>query len=192
MLTCAIVTPRSSDEPGAWYACLPLHVVYHYDPIPQPRQSNTSAAAPAAAKEVQEPMQSSSSGGRNANDADDAVMDSAQQLPCGQDAVAEEDEAMSEPGPAAAAAVSGQQQQLQPRAAGQSGDGAAVSNRSSSDEGGGSSSSAAEGSGLHLTEAESARVLGSQANLWCEYVQDEETAEYMLLPRLAAMAEAVW
>jgi len=31
-----------------------------------------------------------------------------------------------------------------------------------------------------------------QANLWTEYVADEATVEYMLLPRLAALAEAVW
>ncbi len=31
-----------------------------------------------------------------------------------------------------------------------------------------------------------------QANLWTEFVPDEEIAEYMLLPRLAAMAEALW
>lgn len=31
-----------------------------------------------------------------------------------------------------------------------------------------------------------------QANLWTEYIADEETVEYMLLPRLAALAEAVW
>jgi hypothetical protein len=43
-----------------------------------------------------------------------------------------------------------------------------------------------------LTEDEAAHILGSQANLWTEYVADEATAEYMLLPRLAALAEAVW
>lgn len=43
-----------------------------------------------------------------------------------------------------------------------------------------------------LSEAEAARILGSQANLWTEYVADEATAEYMLLPRLGALAEAVW
>lgn len=32
----------------------------------------------------------------------------------------------------------------------------------------------------------------SQANLWTEFVDNEGTAEYMLLPRLAAMAEALW
>ena len=32
----------------------------------------------------------------------------------------------------------------------------------------------------------------AQANLWTEYIADEETVEYMLLPRLAALAEAVW
>ncbi len=31
-----------------------------------------------------------------------------------------------------------------------------------------------------------------QANLWTEYVADEATAEYMLMPRLAAMAEVLW
>jgi hexosaminidase len=35
-------------------------------------------------------------------------------------------------------------------------------------------------------------VLGGQANLWTEYVADQDTAEYMLLPRLLAMAEALW
>ena len=43
-----------------------------------------------------------------------------------------------------------------------------------------------------LTPVEAARVLGSQANLWTEYVGDADTAEYMLLPRLCAMAEVLW
>jgi hexosaminidase len=43
-----------------------------------------------------------------------------------------------------------------------------------------------------LTEAEAAHVLGGQANLWTEYVADGGHAEYMALPRLAALAEAVW
>ncbi|WIA17432.1 hypothetical protein OEZ85_014282 [Tetradesmus obliquus] len=38
----------SACEPGAWYACLPLHVVYQYDPIPSP-WPDAAAAAPAAA-----------------------------------------------------------------------------------------------------------------------------------------------
>ena len=33
---------------------------------------------------------------------------------------------------------------------------------------------------------------GPQANIWTEYIADEATCEYMLLPRLAALAEAVW
>ena len=28
--------------------------------------------------------------------------------------------------------------------------------------------------------------------MWTEFVGDEETMQYMLLPRLAAMAEALW
>ena len=43
-----------------------------------------------------------------------------------------------------------------------------------------------------LTEAEAGHILGGQANLWTEYVPDGKHAEYMALPRLAALAEAVW
>ncbi len=35
-------------------------------------------------------------------------------------------------------------------------------------------------------------MLGCQANLWTEYVPDTATAEYMLLPRLCALAEVMW
>jgi hexosaminidase len=43
-----------------------------------------------------------------------------------------------------------------------------------------------------LTEAEAAHILGGQANLWTEYVPDGKHAEYLVLPRLAALAEVVW
>ncbi len=43
-----------------------------------------------------------------------------------------------------------------------------------------------------LSPAEIEHIKGGQANLWTEYVADETTAEYMLLPRLCAMAEALW
>lgn len=43
-----------------------------------------------------------------------------------------------------------------------------------------------------LTADEARRVLGGQANLWTEYVGEGRHAEYMALPRLAALAEAVW
>lgn len=35
-------------------------------------------------------------------------------------------------------------------------------------------------------------VLGGQANLWTESIRTPEHAEYMLLPRLAALSEALW
>ncbi len=35
-------------------------------------------------------------------------------------------------------------------------------------------------------------ILGGQANLWTEYIASEEQAEYMLLPRLTALSEALW
>ena len=35
-------------------------------------------------------------------------------------------------------------------------------------------------------------ILGAQANVWTEYIPTPEHAEYMLLPRLCALAEVVW
>jgi hexosaminidase len=43
-----------------------------------------------------------------------------------------------------------------------------------------------------LSLEEQAHVLGAQANLWTEYISTPEHAEYMLLPRLAALSEVVW
>ena len=43
-----------------------------------------------------------------------------------------------------------------------------------------------------LTPDEQKRVLGAQANLWTEYINTYEHAEYMLLPRLCALAECFW
>lgn len=35
-------------------------------------------------------------------------------------------------------------------------------------------------------------VLGAQANLWTEYITTNEGVEYMILPRMLALAEVVW
>ncbi|WP_079125492.1 beta-N-acetylhexosaminidase [Streptomyces lushanensis] len=43
-----------------------------------------------------------------------------------------------------------------------------------------------------LTAAEAARVLGAQANVWTEVMQDRSRVDYQVFPRLAAFAEAVW
>lgn len=43
-----------------------------------------------------------------------------------------------------------------------------------------------------LTEAESRHILGVQGNLWTEYIGDPAHAQYMLLPRLSALAEVGW
>ncbi len=43
-----------------------------------------------------------------------------------------------------------------------------------------------------LNDRERANVLGVQANLWTEYICDFAQAQYMLLPRLAAVAERGW
>ena len=43
-----------------------------------------------------------------------------------------------------------------------------------------------------LNEEEKKHILGSQANLWTEYIKEPEHVEYMVLPRLAAMSEVQW
>lgn len=42
------------------------------------------------------------------------------------------------------------------------------------------------------SERQRAHILGAQCNLWTEYINTPEMAEYMLLPRLCAMAEVLW
>ena len=43
-----------------------------------------------------------------------------------------------------------------------------------------------------LTEGEAGHVLGTGAKLWTEYVPSPNQAEYMLFPRLCALAEVAW
>lgn len=43
-----------------------------------------------------------------------------------------------------------------------------------------------------LTPQEQTQILGSQANLWAEYVPNEKHSEYMIFPRLLALSEVVW
>ena len=43
-----------------------------------------------------------------------------------------------------------------------------------------------------LTKEEAKYIIGAQCNLWTEYVLSPDHAEYMLLPRLAAMSEVQW
>lgn len=43
-----------------------------------------------------------------------------------------------------------------------------------------------------LTAEEGQLVLGAQANVWTEYMSTPSHVEYMVFPRLAAMAEVVW
>ena len=43
-----------------------------------------------------------------------------------------------------------------------------------------------------LTPKQKQHILGGQCNLWTEYINTPEMAEYMLLPRLCAMAEDLW
>jgi hexosaminidase len=43
-----------------------------------------------------------------------------------------------------------------------------------------------------LTEKEARHILGAQANVWTEFVHDPAQAEYMIFPRIAAIAEVCW
>lgn len=43
-----------------------------------------------------------------------------------------------------------------------------------------------------LSPAEAIHVLGAQANLWTEYMSTDAKVEYMLFPRLGALAEVLW
>ncbi|QNE41965.1 family 20 glycosylhydrolase (plasmid) [Hymenobacter sp. NBH84] len=43
-----------------------------------------------------------------------------------------------------------------------------------------------------LTAAQAQHVLGAQANLWTEYITTVNQVEYMVLPRMLALAEVVW
>ena len=43
-----------------------------------------------------------------------------------------------------------------------------------------------------LTEEQSKHILGAQANLWTEYIHSSEHVEYMVWPRMAALAEVQW
>ena len=43
-----------------------------------------------------------------------------------------------------------------------------------------------------LTDAEKQHIVGVQANLWTEYIPTTQQVEYMVLPRMAALAETQW
>ncbi len=43
-----------------------------------------------------------------------------------------------------------------------------------------------------LNDFEKKYILGAQANLWTEYIGNEQHVEYMILPRMCALSEVVW
>lgn len=43
-----------------------------------------------------------------------------------------------------------------------------------------------------LSDEEQKYIIGAEATLWTEYISTEEYAEYMLMPRLAALSEILW
>jgi len=43
-----------------------------------------------------------------------------------------------------------------------------------------------------LTPEQAKYILGSQANVWTEYISSSDKVEYMVLPRMAALSEVLW
>ncbi|MGN6743803.1 MAG: beta-N-acetylhexosaminidase [Amnibacterium sp.] len=43
-----------------------------------------------------------------------------------------------------------------------------------------------------LTEAEAKHILGGQVNIWTEHMDTPRTVDYLVFPRLCALAEALW
>jgi hexosaminidase len=43
-----------------------------------------------------------------------------------------------------------------------------------------------------LSAEEEARIVGTQCQIWTEYMEDPERVGYMLFPRLSAFAERAW
>ncbi len=43
-----------------------------------------------------------------------------------------------------------------------------------------------------LSKSESKHILGAQGNLWTEYVQTPDLAQYRVLPRMSALSEVLW
>lgn len=43
-----------------------------------------------------------------------------------------------------------------------------------------------------LNEEQAKHILGAQANLWTEYIDNTKKVEYMIFPRLAALSEVLW
>ncbi|GMH38456.1 hypothetical protein BSKO_06340 [Bryopsis sp. KO-2023] len=154
----------SNDEAGAWYAVLPLHQVYAFDPIPSP--PTQSAQSSPCQDEVMEEA-SSREGHENP---DEEVVEKQKESSSG-----ERDLESNNGGNGGGSECKIKESE---------GELMAVDENSK----GNHSKEALR----PLTVEEEKRILGGQANLWTEYVEDEETCEYMLLPRLCAFAEAVW
>ena len=43
-----------------------------------------------------------------------------------------------------------------------------------------------------LTAEEGKFILGAQANVWTEYMKNPSKVEYMIFPRMSALAEVLW
>lgn len=136
----------SPDEPGVWYAVLPLEKVYTFNPVvvsPVPVRCKSSSSLDSSSKK--------SSEAEVTDDKDSAGQpNGVEEVSTTESKVAKEEKEDT---------GKNKQNGLQSQT---------------------------------LTADEKKLIIGGQANLWTECINDEDTAEYMLLPRLCAFSECVW
>ncbi|GBF95482.1 beta-N-acetylhexosaminidase [Raphidocelis subcapitata] len=178
------------NEPGAYYARLPLEVVYSFDPLPPCCSASAGAAAAAIANGG-----GRAGDGRSGSGASSGSGSGSWELMEGEGGTGgEQPQALAgaqqqEPGEQGGEQQQQQQQQLQRQQQQQQ---LQRQQQHRQQQQGQQQQRQQRPCGCGAAPIDRARILGGQANLWTEYVPDEATAEYLLLPRLAAMAEALW
>ncbi|BDA48591.1 beta-hexosaminidase [Coccomyxa sp. Obi] len=228
------------DEPGAWYAMLPLEMVYAFDPVPPPPAEQEIEEEPTPDQETSEilhesPLHSNGVEERAANGPGGQEEELVGPLPpapatppqdcdsvdidVGLDSASTGIQPMSVSGPGSPirareddgdADIEEDEPEEGSITLATSRRGATVAEcpeeyLAAMDENGGIEDASQQGSvpvlvGLPvrpqcpwtLEPEHAVNIKGGQANVWTEYISDEATVEYMLMPRLTALAEAVW
>lgn len=158
-----------AGEPGAWYALLPLEMVYAFEPVPPeaPPPLDATLDDAATASEAEAAPMSPDGGPSPDGDSDgDMEYSTADGYTADADAppaVPVDDVSVS----AASGTIPEEDLVSEPPMLPPDAD-------------------------VMLTAEEGRNIIGGQANVWTEYIGDEQTVEYMLLPRVCAMAEVLW
>ncbi|EIE27605.1 glycoside hydrolase [Coccomyxa subellipsoidea C-169] len=229
------------DEPGAWYAMLPLEMVYSFDPVPPPppeqeliqEHTHDFEDADASASDRNGIEEGPADGPSSREEDEDKFVGPVPPPPAtppqdsdsldidvGLDSASTGIQPMSVSGPGSPvrACEDDEEADIEEDNALEEGSVAHLNSRrdgaigecpeeylAAMDENGGIEDAGRQGSapvlvGLPvrpqcpwtLDPEYAVNIKGGQANVWTEYISDEATVEYMLLPRLTALAEAVW